>query len=159
LNWLLVANKNIDMLVSNCPRCKESFRVPSGELPEDAYAECPWCRETFPITDLLNQLPPILEVMTADGQPIASAPQVASAGLGAERQGAFEPDFGADASESIDDFDSPSYSTTETLIDDEVSDEFEFQVRERDDDQYPAAIEAMVSGSVLGSSCLDGRSA
>ena len=66
------------MIVSNCPRCNEAFRVPSAELPEDAYAKCPWCRETFSLSDVLTRLPPILEVLSADGQPIVSRQSVAA---------------------------------------------------------------------------------
>ncbi len=43
------------MIVSNCPRCCEPLRVPTGELPDNAYAQCPWCRETFPLSDVLDQ--------------------------------------------------------------------------------------------------------
>ena len=59
------------MIISQCPRCRERFRVPSGPIPEDAYAHCPWCRETFPIADFLRSLPPLLEIVSADGKPLA----------------------------------------------------------------------------------------
>lgn len=59
------------MIVANCPRCAEACRLPGGELPEDAHARCPWCRESFPLAEVLQQLPPMLEVMSADGDRIA----------------------------------------------------------------------------------------
>ena len=59
------------MIISNCPRCQERFRVPLGTMPEDAYAMCPWCHETFPLVEVLNHLPPVLQILTADGEPIA----------------------------------------------------------------------------------------
>lgn len=58
------------MIISNCPRCQEGFRVPTGTIPDDAYAVCPWCNETFPLTEVLNQLPPVLQILSADGEPI-----------------------------------------------------------------------------------------
>ncbi|MAI71842.1 MAG: hypothetical protein CMM01_13135 [Rhodopirellula sp.] len=58
------------MIISNCPRCQEVFRVPLGTLPDDAYAICPWCHETFPLAEVLDHLPPALEILTADGEPI-----------------------------------------------------------------------------------------
>lgn len=66
------------MIISNCPRCQERFRVPLGTLPDDAYAMCPWCHETFPLADVLNNLPPALQILTADGEPIASMEPVDS---------------------------------------------------------------------------------
>ena len=47
-------------------------------MPEDAYAMCPWCHETFPLVEVLNHLPPALHILTADGEPIAIMEPVAS---------------------------------------------------------------------------------
>ena len=66
------------MIISNCPRCQEGFRVPLGTMPDDAYAMCPWCHETFPLVEVLNHLPPALQILTADGEPIAIMEPVAS---------------------------------------------------------------------------------
>lgn len=66
------------MIISNCPRCQEGFRVPLGTMPEDAYAMCPWCHETFPLVEVLNHLPPALQILTADGEPIAIMEPLAS---------------------------------------------------------------------------------
>ncbi|MDA9934522.1 hypothetical protein N9B88_02015 [Rubripirellula sp.] len=66
------------MIISNCPRCQEGFRVPLGTMPDDAYAMCPWCHETFPLVEVLNHLPPTLQILTADGEPIAMMEPVAS---------------------------------------------------------------------------------
>lgn len=83
------------MMISNCPRCNESFRVPAGELPEDAYAECPWCLEIFPVSDVLERLPPVLGVMGADGQPLNLSLQVASARFAEQQLERAEPGLGA----------------------------------------------------------------
>lgn len=66
------------MIISNCPRCQEGFRVPLGTMPDDAYAMCPWCHETFPLAEVLNHLPPPLQILTADGEPIAVMEPVAN---------------------------------------------------------------------------------
>ncbi len=58
------------MIVTNCPRCDEEFRIPAGEIPSDAYAHCPWCRETFPFSEVLGSLPPTLQLLDADGRPL-----------------------------------------------------------------------------------------
>ena len=58
------------MITSNCPRCQEGFRVPIGTMPDGAYAMCPWCHETFPLAEVLDRLPPQLQILTADGEPI-----------------------------------------------------------------------------------------
>ncbi len=70
------------MIISQCPRCHEGFRVPSGPIPTDAYAHCPWCRETFPISEILGSLPPVLEIVSADGKPLALGEPVAEIGSG-----------------------------------------------------------------------------
>lgn len=74
------------MIVSNCPRCDEVFRVPDAEMPDDAYAECPWCKETFPIVEVLHRLPPVLNVISADGQALSFSQQraVMAGGLAGE---------------------------------------------------------------------------
>ena len=66
------------MIISNCPRCQEGFRVPLGKMPDDAYAMCPWCHETFPLAEVLNHLPPQLQILTADGEPITVMEPVAT---------------------------------------------------------------------------------
>ena len=71
------------MIISNCPSCDESFRVPAGQLPENAYAMCPWCRETFPLSDVLASLPPRLELITEDGEPLVIPEPVALGAIGA----------------------------------------------------------------------------
>jgi hypothetical protein len=74
------------MIVSNCPRCAEVFRVPDAEMPDDAYAECPWCKETFPIAEVLHRLPPVLNIISADGQSLDFTQQrsVLAGGLAAQ---------------------------------------------------------------------------
>ncbi len=63
------------MIVSNCPRCAEVFRIPDAEMPDDAYAQCPWCNETFPIVEVLHRLPPVLHIVSADGETLEFSPQ------------------------------------------------------------------------------------
>lgn len=58
------------MIISNCPRCQEGFRVPTGTMPDNAYAMCPWCHETYPLAEVLDRLPPPLQILTAEGDPI-----------------------------------------------------------------------------------------
>ncbi|MEE2935464.1 MAG: hypothetical protein VYA84_05655 [Planctomycetota bacterium] len=58
------------MIVTPCPRCQETFRIPTSSLPEDAQAICPWCQEQFALTEVIDQLPPVLGVVHADGTPI-----------------------------------------------------------------------------------------
>ncbi len=131
------------MIVSNCPRCGEAFRVPADELPDDAYAQCPWCRDTFPVTDVLKVLPPVLEVLSADGQPFVPVRhQAAALGVAGLSDTSASPGFGsisegADAGFLIDepaesseldakslDFESPS--SAETVVDDDTSESFDF---------------------------------
>jgi len=47
-------------------------------MPDDAYAMCPWCHETFPLAEVLDQLPPQLQILTADGEPITVMEPVAT---------------------------------------------------------------------------------
>jgi hypothetical protein len=54
------------MYISNCPRCHDTFRVPLGDSPKGARAQCPWCAEEFPLAEVLNQLPPVLKIVSAD---------------------------------------------------------------------------------------------
>jgi hypothetical protein len=72
------------MIISNCPRCHEGFRVPASSLPDDSYGRCPWCHETFPITDVLYRLPPQLEILAADGRPLEIERASAKVGTGLE---------------------------------------------------------------------------
>jgi hypothetical protein len=58
------------MIVTPCPRCQETFRIPTGSLPEDAQAVCPWCQEQFALSEVIDHLPPVLGVVGADGSPL-----------------------------------------------------------------------------------------
>ncbi len=69
------------MILSTCPRCSESLRVPETELPADAYAQCPWCSETFPVFEITDHLPPIVHLWDANGQPLAISHAAVAAGI------------------------------------------------------------------------------
>ncbi|NNE00147.1 MAG: hypothetical protein HKN47_22740 [Pirellulaceae bacterium] len=58
------------MITTNCPRCTESIRIPTDQIPSGAYAQCPLCRETFPVEEIVQQLPPVVNLMDGDGQPL-----------------------------------------------------------------------------------------
>lgn len=65
------------MLVTNCPRCGEPFRVPAQSIPGDADATCPWCNESFLMAEIEEGLPPLLIVAPqwlADDQPSGDQP-------------------------------------------------------------------------------------
>lgn len=48
-----------------CPRCAEPIRVPAGDAA--ATARCPWCCETFSLGEVLDSLPPMLEIIDSGG--------------------------------------------------------------------------------------------
>ncbi len=136
-------------MISNCPRCHESYRVPTESLPEDAYAKCPWCHETFPLQEALRQLPPLLKIIGADGREIsglgmagkslgaatglsAMAYAANTAGMGSQSDmEEMELDEDLDGSVTFDttgDFDAPSSSMRiEVGDDDEIDPEFTIQ--------------------------------
>ena len=128
------------MIVTNCPRCGEAFRVPGVELPDDAYAQCPWCRDTFPVSDVLKLLPPVLKVLSADGRPIdAARHQAAALGVAGLSGASASPGMETVADEAeffidepagsseldADDLNFESPSTAETVIEDEMSKSFD----------------------------------
>ncbi len=116
------------MIVSNCPRCGEAFRVPTDELPDDAYAQCPWCRDTFPVTEVLKLLPPVLQVLSVDGKPfVPTRHQAAALGVAGFSDTSASPGFGPAGSSDLDaasfNFEGPS--SAETVVDDDTSESFE----------------------------------
>ena len=58
------------MINTFCPRCSEAIRLPSASLPDGVYAECPICRETFLASEVIDRLPPVLQLIGADGNPL-----------------------------------------------------------------------------------------
>ena len=108
------------MIISTCPRCREGFRVPTGPIPEDAYAHCPWCRETFPISEVLDNLPPQLEIVSSDGTPLVIGEKAALGGSGLQL---VEPPRHQ-----------PFPVAAETVIDDEIDESY--QLHEPEDDPY-----------------------
>ena len=66
------------MNLSKCPRCDETVRLPESPLPERARAKCPWCMEMFPIAEIAEQLPPVVELFDEAGVPIGSLATVAA---------------------------------------------------------------------------------
>lgn len=106
------------MITANCPRCSDPFRVPDGEFPEDAYAICPWCQETFPVGEVLDRLPPMLQVLDADGQPMKVSSLALAAGAGALAAGAAALDLDVnDTSSEASDLEDVD-PTTETVVED-----------------------------------------
>jgi hypothetical protein len=53
-----------------CPRCEESFRVPDATLPEGLRMRCPWCNETFKLSEIAPRLLPMVDLIGDDDQPI-----------------------------------------------------------------------------------------
>lgn len=53
-----------------CPSCGDVFRVPDFALPEGAVAGCPCCRARFSVSDLRLALPPLAELLDAEGAPL-----------------------------------------------------------------------------------------
>jgi len=61
----------LPMMVVKSPRCDETVTLPAGLTPE-SKVRCPFTKEEFLVSEILDQLPPLLEVV--DGpQPDASA--------------------------------------------------------------------------------------
>ena len=50
------------MIVANCPRCFDPVRIPD-ELPGAAQLRCPLCQAEFELSEILDHLPPALEVV------------------------------------------------------------------------------------------------
>ncbi|TWT79957.1 hypothetical protein CA13_13680 [Planctomycetes bacterium CA13] len=69
------------MITSTCPRCSELFRLPSADVPPDATAQCPWCGEIYPASEIVNQLPPMVQLISVDGQPLFTDETPAAAGF------------------------------------------------------------------------------
>lgn len=53
------------MSEARCPRCHEAIRLPEPLPASDASGQCPWCQETFAVHELLDQLPPMLQIIGA----------------------------------------------------------------------------------------------
>ncbi|MDC0295641.1 hypothetical protein OAL35_02180 [bacterium] len=60
------------MTISSCPRCGESYQLPSTAIPDDSIAECPWCLEQFSLEEARGGAPPDLRIISAKG--LVSAP-------------------------------------------------------------------------------------
>ncbi|MFG0262995.1 MAG: hypothetical protein ACF788_11440, partial [Novipirellula sp. JB048] len=58
------------MLTCHCPRCDEEFSLPTAAVPADATAQCPWCSELYPASEIIDKLPPMVALIAADGQPL-----------------------------------------------------------------------------------------
>lgn len=96
------------MLTCNCPRCGETIGLPTAAVPADATAQCPWCGELYPASEIIEKLPPMVELISADGQPLflesvgdaaAASPTLAAAPIAAAASGtdSFESSFASNA--------------------------------------------------------------
>ncbi|KLU04501.1 hypothetical protein RISK_003555 [Rhodopirellula islandica] len=58
------------MLVTSCPRCHESVRIPdrllSGQVATSAQIQCPWCLSTLDQQEIESAMPPALIVVGDD---------------------------------------------------------------------------------------------
>ena len=54
------------MLLSSCPRCHDSIRIPPSAQSQ-SVVRCPRCREEFPLNEILDQLPPEAEIVSGPG--------------------------------------------------------------------------------------------
>ncbi len=65
------------MLLSSCPRCHDSIRIPAM-AKEMSVIRCPRCSEEFPLTEIFSSLPPEAEIISGPGSEVTVA---APAGL------------------------------------------------------------------------------
>lgn len=56
------------MSEARCPRCNEPIRLPEPLPAADASGRCPWCQETFALHEMLDQLPPMLQIVDAGSE-------------------------------------------------------------------------------------------
>ncbi|GAA5505872.1 hypothetical protein [Novipirellula caenicola] len=91
------------MLTCNCPRCDETIGLPTAAVPSDATAQCPWCGEIYPASEIIEKLPPMVELISADGQPLfldsaeGTAAHLAPVASAAGGTGSFASSFASDA--------------------------------------------------------------
>ncbi|WP_372718219.1 hypothetical protein [Novipirellula sp.] len=96
------------MLTCNCPRCGETIGLPTAAVPADATAQCPWCGELYPASEIIEKLPPMVELISADGQPLflqsvgdaaAASPSLAAAPIASAASGSdsFESSLASNA--------------------------------------------------------------
>ncbi|MEC9094747.1 MAG: hypothetical protein VX438_18705 [Planctomycetota bacterium] len=48
-------------MIGSCPECNEAIRVPQGSA--DQKVRCPLCNSEYELSDVFNDLPPLLEVI------------------------------------------------------------------------------------------------
>ena len=53
------------MIAASCPHCRDTVRVPDHCRPGDRV-RCPWCAAEFTGKEILDQLPPLLEIVEPD---------------------------------------------------------------------------------------------
>lgn len=68
------------MTIAACPKCHDEVTIPPG-APRAAQVRCPWCREEFGLADVLDRMPPMLEIVSAPT--VAPGESDAQAGFGA----------------------------------------------------------------------------
>lgn len=52
------------MTTAACPKCHDEVTIPPG-AQRAAQVRCPWCREEFDLSEILDRLPPMLEIIGA----------------------------------------------------------------------------------------------
>lgn len=57
------------MLLSSCPRCHDSIRIPAM-AKEMSVIRCPRCSEEFPLSEIFSSLPPEAEIVSGPGSEI-----------------------------------------------------------------------------------------
>lgn len=60
------------MLLSSCPRCHDSIRIPAM-AKEMSVIRCPRCSEEFPLSEIFSSLPPEAEIISGPGSEITVA--------------------------------------------------------------------------------------
>src|SRR5690606_15585865 len=48
----------------------EVLGLPTATVPADATAQCPWCGELYPASEIIDKLPPMVALISAEGQPL-----------------------------------------------------------------------------------------